>query len=416
MEVRVVAEQSPEQAQPFHLAVRIGDIQKQTRYDAKKLYKFPEARRFGKIDVFRHMGTCDIVWGADQPETRTVKVVSADGDTGMRLQVSMNRVETFASTKDDPGRQAAPETVGGSAAKPHKSKETSAQAKRYLQEHDVEGILTGAMRQLLKSMPEDAPNFLCNYIMKQYGKKAPQPPAEAPAQQAAPPEEAAAVAVAPAPPALPALQSEGPFREYYEAHFQSCGGDYFASLHARSASTRPAQLPGGSGASSAQQAQDASTPPRQWKLRPSVGTWIQKRRGGVQMPAQPAQPRSVAELTPSSAVEASSTEMNAKPSWNLNPSVGTWLQSAPATSTLKFGGSLVAANPGVLKPDRATETLRTTLRDVLLDATISGELQSTITDVIAPRGRDTGNIWNLTPSVGSWLQNKPAALRSPCVP
>lgn len=176
MEVRVEAENGllPDMS---YIAVRIGEVQKQTLYDPKKVYKFPEARRFGKIDVYQRMGTCDLVWGTDQPEVRVCKVVSSEGDTGARLKVHISQPSTTGRSD-----VADPQTNSPARALPAgaKGKETSAAAKRYLQDHDVEGILTGAMRALLKSTPEDAPGFLCNYITSRYAAKQDKPASASP--------------------------------------------------------------------------------------------------------------------------------------------------------------------------------------------------------------------------------------------
>eukprot|EP00421_Protoceratium_reticulatum_P049312 CAMPEP_0168432122 /NCGR_PEP_ID=MMETSP0228-20121227/38731_1 /TAXON_ID=133427 /ORGANISM="Protoceratium reticulatum, Strain CCCM 535 (=CCMP 1889)" /LENGTH=171 /DNA_ID=CAMNT_0008446245 /DNA_START=81 /DNA_END=592 /DNA_ORIENTATION=- len=170
MEVRVedVDNALPEGS---YISVRFGDVQKQTQYDAKKLYRFPEARRFGKVDVYRRMGTCDVHWNLDQPESRTCTVLGSAGDGKVRLKVSMTRPAsgllpgaqeaqdlTMPTAARGPGNAFAPD------ARASKSREASVQAKRYLMENDVEGILTSAMRALLKAMPEDAPKFLCDFI------------------------------------------------------------------------------------------------------------------------------------------------------------------------------------------------------------------------------------------------------------
>lgn len=151
-----------------YIAVRIGDIQKQTIYDPKKVYCFPEARRFGKIDVYRRVGTCDLIWGTEEPEARSYKVIGSEGDTGTRLKVCISRPAVTGAAKFRTA-QAVPPTAQAKDA--GKGKEASPAAKRYLKENDVEAILTGALRALLKTMPEDAPSFLCNYITNYYAAK-----------------------------------------------------------------------------------------------------------------------------------------------------------------------------------------------------------------------------------------------------
>jgi len=146
-----------------HISVRVGDVQKQTQYDAKKLYRFPEARRFGKVDIYQRIGTCDLAWGADQPEMRTCKAIGSQGDTGIKLKLSVARSGGTMQKGTD--------AIDPTAVKAAKAAQISGKAKVYLQDNDVEGILTGAMRALLKSMPNDAPTFLCNYITHHYNAR-----------------------------------------------------------------------------------------------------------------------------------------------------------------------------------------------------------------------------------------------------
>eukprot|EP00929_Paragymnodinium_shiwhaense_P041047 TRINITY_DN21351_c0_g1_i1.p1 TRINITY_DN21351_c0_g1~~TRINITY_DN21351_c0_g1_i1.p1 ORF type:complete len:346 (-),score=90.97 TRINITY_DN21351_c0_g1_i1:132-1169(-) len=279
MEVRV---ESVDNTLPdgCYIAVRVGDVQKQTLYDAKKMYRFPEARRFGKVDVFQRIASCDLAWNADQPETRVCKAarVEGGGDSGIRLQVSLSR-------------PAAAQKIGKIEESSAQKDPKAASAKKYLMENDVEGILTGAMRALLKAQPADAPAFLCDYIQRQYGK---QPPKEVP--KAAPkeaPKEAAASKVATP---FPLLKSLG-VRGYCQAYVREADTNYFAALHAK--------FPAGAKAKAAAQAaalakkpQAPQTTPgaRVWSQKPSSGTWLTKR------PPRPIQP------------------------WNKKPSTATWLQ------------------------------------------------------------------------------------------
>jgi hypothetical protein len=74
-------------------------------------------------------------------------------------------------------------------------KEVNALAKKYLNDHDIEGIFTSTMRALLKSMPEDAPNFICQHVAARCDVKF------TPKQEAAVP--AKPVATSSAPPSAP---------------------------------------------------------------------------------------------------------------------------------------------------------------------------------------------------------------------
>jgi len=140
--------------QDSYISVKVGDVHKQSLYDPKRLYCFPDVRRAGKVSIFSRVGTCDFIWAAEHPETKLCKAMHLNGDTGIRLQVSTQRLGCNAAEGVDP-------TIACSNSK---AQEKSLKAREYLREHDVESFLASAMRALLKSMPDDPSAFLCNFI------------------------------------------------------------------------------------------------------------------------------------------------------------------------------------------------------------------------------------------------------------
>lgn len=141
--------------------VSVGDVQKQARYDPKKLYRFGEAKRVAKVDVYRLVGSCDVKWNLEEAQTLRCKPVGADGDSGIQLTVNVAPVRQNAKAPSSNGKGDAP-------VKPGKS-DTSARARNYLKEQDVEGLLTNAMRALLQAMPQDSTRFLADYITNRGG-------------------------------------------------------------------------------------------------------------------------------------------------------------------------------------------------------------------------------------------------------
>mmetsp|Transcript_9721 Transcript_9721/g.27089 ORF Transcript_9721/g.27089 Transcript_9721/m.27089 type:complete len:475 (-) Transcript_9721:419-1843(-) len=171
-----------------YISVRVGDIQKQTHYDPHKVFKFPKARRHGKLDVYQKIGTCDLLWEATGSVTHTVSLSAADGGTGSRLTVSLNSTSCGEAATVD-------------FQKAERSPDPAAKAKNYLHENGVEVLLTGAMRSLLKSMPDDPKSFLIDYIDRNSTAKKPH---------------IQDVAVdRPVPGPFPATE---PFSSYYRAH------------------------------------------------------------------------------------------------------------------------------------------------------------------------------------------------------
>jgi hypothetical protein len=181
----------------------MGSVQKQAPYDPKTLYRFPDVKRCGKVDIFQRIGTCDISWSCDDQETRVCEPVGANrGDSGMKLKVTMTRLGAAALKSS--------EAADKTAAKSAKAEHTAKSAK-YISERGVENMLTAAMRALLKQMPADAPEFLCNFIDSNYGSGKRQK-----AQKSA--RESAEVGSA----------------EYYRQNVLPCSQDYFGQLHRRS--------------------------------------------------------------------------------------------------------------------------------------------------------------------------------------
>eukprot|EP00927_Polykrikos_kofoidii_P044101 TRINITY_DN38159_c0_g1_i1.p1 TRINITY_DN38159_c0_g1~~TRINITY_DN38159_c0_g1_i1.p1 ORF type:complete len:520 (-),score=71.20 TRINITY_DN38159_c0_g1_i1:586-2145(-) len=156
MEVRVSAAEGTRLPDGCVINVGVGDIQKQARYDPKKLYRFTDAKRVAKVDVYRLVGSCDVKWNLEEAQTMSCTPMGTDGDTGIQLAVSVTPVRTDAKAPGGGGKGDAP-------PKPAKA-DTSARARKYLQEQNVEAVLTNAMRALLQTMPQDSTRFLADYI------------------------------------------------------------------------------------------------------------------------------------------------------------------------------------------------------------------------------------------------------------
>jgi len=179
--------------------VRIGNVQKQAPYDPKTLYRFPEVKRFGKIDIYQRLGMCDLSWGCDDQETHKCKAVGDTGDTGIHLQVSMSRLKGSTIKSGDILEVATAKSAKSAAA---------AKSSQYIQEQHIEGMLTAAMKSLLKTMPDDAAAFLCDFISKNYRNN---------------------TSIR-----KPLVLTEGKFEPYYRNFvLPSCGQAYFTAFHRR---------------------------------------------------------------------------------------------------------------------------------------------------------------------------------------
>mmetsp|Transcript_122101 Transcript_122101/g.390516 ORF Transcript_122101/g.390516 Transcript_122101/m.390516 type:complete len:233 (+) Transcript_122101:135-833(+) len=140
------------------LALRIGDVQKQSRFSDSRTFKFPKGApngfNFGRVEVFKRIGHLtvrldDLEGGAkdvevpcDYPGTRQVS---------MRLAVRGGQLDHL------PGLDAK------SGAKFKQRQDT---AQRYLEEHKLEELLADAMKHLIHKKPHNPHQFLSKFILQ----------------------------------------------------------------------------------------------------------------------------------------------------------------------------------------------------------------------------------------------------------
>eukprot|EP00927_Polykrikos_kofoidii_P001483 TRINITY_DN10555_c0_g1_i1.p1 TRINITY_DN10555_c0_g1~~TRINITY_DN10555_c0_g1_i1.p1 ORF type:complete len:678 (-),score=113.27 TRINITY_DN10555_c0_g1_i1:35-2068(-) len=207
MELRVAAADGGDLPEGYIVSVRVGAVQKQAPFSAKKPYRFDKVRRSAKIEIYRPVGVCDFNWSAtEDPEVRQIECRSVGASGGTRnprcpmLRVYARRtgliggpgrsdcvnggavdtgeVNNAVSTESADG-QAGGDCGDTAATEPHKVGKGSAmrqqlkeRSRGYLKQHGVEELLTCAMRALLETMPEDATQFLAEFISASR-KKAP---------------------------------------------------------------------------------------------------------------------------------------------------------------------------------------------------------------------------------------------------
>mmetsp|Transcript_122105 Transcript_122105/g.390523 ORF Transcript_122105/g.390523 Transcript_122105/m.390523 type:complete len:557 (+) Transcript_122105:135-1805(+) len=171
------------------LALRIGDVQKQSRFSDSRTFKFPKGApngfNFGRVEVFKRIGHLtvrldDLEGGAkdvevpcDYPGTRQVS---------MRLAVRGGQLDHL------PGLDAK------SGAKFKQRQDT---AQRYLEEHKLEELLADAMKHLIHKKPHNPHQFLSKFILQRSST----PPLPSIYQASGPPQLA---------PELPLLQLKQP--------------------------------------------------------------------------------------------------------------------------------------------------------------------------------------------------------------
>ena len=143
----------------IYMSVRIGEVQKLTKFSASRSFKFPKAavgdRRHGKIEIFRRVGGCSV--GIDSAAANTIQEVSIpfEGfEDGLKL-----RVDLPSEIKEE------------EPAKSPKSKNPKvAVAKDYLEKHNLELRLSDAMQAVLRERPDDPAEFLSVKLTQSRGQ------------------------------------------------------------------------------------------------------------------------------------------------------------------------------------------------------------------------------------------------------
>lgn len=263
-----------------YVGVRVGDVLKQGRYEPQRCYHFPsmERRRNAKIDVYRHVGSCIIAVDPDATSSHEVNVASTDPTVPeMRLKVNVQ------SSTADAGKQ-----------REARTKAVKNQAKDYLTKFSIEEKLSDAVKALLKEQPADPTEFLCRFL--QGGGSAATSPVAGGIKQAT----------------RPLDSSPSPTKEVDELRLQARSVLVKASRTGGLADTLK----------DVGKKEPSSGSKSEFKLRPSVGTWL----------AKPCGPKKV-------------------PVFSKLPSVGTWLARPTPMEPEPGGGGMIMPNHLLMGPE-----------------------------------------------------------------
>jgi len=180
----------------YYVSVRVGEVQKLSRMNAGRAYKFASntigERKFGKIEIFKKVGNASVGIVPDG-EDQEVKVDLED-NSKVKFKVTLNADSdkpTGVPIEDKSARQPS---------------EKVAQAKAYLNEHNLEMRLSEAMQAVLREKPVDPAAFVSEKLAKNAGMVRPMtaPAASGATLELAPPPTPAAPA---APPPTPAAEA-----------------------------------------------------------------------------------------------------------------------------------------------------------------------------------------------------------------
>jgi hypothetical protein len=164
MEVKIEAVTGESVPEDTFISMRVGDVQKQSRFTTSRQYQFPDPGdsrgQFGRIEVFQRVGhktlTFDGLEGAFQQIQVPCKFVS-EAQNALNLKVAAKMIKAATA----PDKHA--------VDKKSKARARLDAAQVYLAEHHIEELLADAMKEVIQAKPKDPYSFLSNQILKSAG-------------------------------------------------------------------------------------------------------------------------------------------------------------------------------------------------------------------------------------------------------
>eukprot|EP00746_Dinoflagellata_sp_MGD_P012664 gnl/MRDRNA2_/MRDRNA2_127076_c0_seq1.p1 gnl/MRDRNA2_/MRDRNA2_127076_c0~~gnl/MRDRNA2_/MRDRNA2_127076_c0_seq1.p1 ORF type:complete len:513 (-),score=100.66 gnl/MRDRNA2_/MRDRNA2_127076_c0_seq1:23-1561(-) len=155
-------------------SVRIGDVQKQYRYDPTRTYHFPEMsdKRYGRVDLFKHVGSVQVNVdpAISGPRDLVMSCSDGSGDVNLKLDLRKSNVKSSKMMSE-------PEATKKKEAK-DKRAEVVLQGKTFLSKSGIEDILFDSMTNLLREKPANPRKWLSDYILNAPSKERKLPPLE----------------------------------------------------------------------------------------------------------------------------------------------------------------------------------------------------------------------------------------------
>jgi hypothetical protein len=321
------------------VSMRIGDVQKQSRFSEPRKYVFPDPgenrQSFGRIEVFKRVGFTTVNFENFQGKPQNIEVPCDGPDDRLRLKVQVN-----SNLKVDPQL----EKVG-------KTKARLDAATKYLQDHRLEEILADAMRDVIHDRPVDPLTFLSSKLLANL-KTPPREtkPAAAPAQKVEASKPAAAKSAAgPLHTMITVLPNTSLTKLYAKfplspeaakatakalqgspTAFKTMPAGAFTGIHSKFASFAKAEATVAAAA-----AKPSGGPNKEFGKLASVGTWLAPKPKGPKGAAAGTVPNHKFVHTPSvgswlaPAPLKKEQDVPTYRGWTLRPSVGTWLAPKP---------------------------------------------------------------------------------------
>ncbi|CAE7641181.1 unnamed protein product [Symbiodinium sp. CCMP2592] len=400
MEIRVDTAEGFAAPKDTFVSMRIGDFQKQSRFDTAKTYKFPkleDASGLARIEVFQRVGHQTVSLGKLHHSEQSVEVpVNMPGMSFLPMRLGLH---TGAEVNTEP-----------KIKKDTKVKTKLDAAQKYLAEHQLEEVIADAMREVIHEKPAEPLIFLSSQILKHAATRKPgllpridgqkeQPPAPPTSKKANPSEK------------LPPISGAG---------YPEEGGELNRlRLEARDALLQSAQngslaavLAGDSAADIGSLREEAARTLINAARDGSLDVALRETRAG-QDGAELEELRQQARATLLQGARDGSLTAALQTTKDEDKVEDLRVQARDALLRASINGSLEKAlkeGKSDKKPQDELEELRVQARDALLQGSLDGTLEKALH---AGKSEKQVAAFKYTPSVGSWLQKKPYQVARP---
>mmetsp|Transcript_92050 Transcript_92050/g.168719 ORF Transcript_92050/g.168719 Transcript_92050/m.168719 type:complete len:519 (-) Transcript_92050:82-1638(-) len=157
VEVRLDAVQGITPPPDTFVGMRVGDVQKQSRFGTTRTYRFPDPgdkrASFGRIEVFKRIGSLTVNLEKSNQECQ-VPCHYPNFD-GLKVKVNVKSNEEWER----------PATREKREEKRSKAKQRLDAANAYVHSYRLEELLAEAMREVIRHKPSNPHRFLANYIL-----------------------------------------------------------------------------------------------------------------------------------------------------------------------------------------------------------------------------------------------------------
>jgi len=162
MEVRLEALEGQSVPQDTYISLRVGAVQKQSRFGPNRTFHFPDPKdgskaEFGRIEVYKKIGHCNVPLAGLDQFPRDVRISCGDAalpNLGLRIEIDSECMGAQDRAKE----------------KTKRKKDKLDEAQKYIADHNLEELLAASLRDVMRKQPGDPASFLSDQIMEKKTK------------------------------------------------------------------------------------------------------------------------------------------------------------------------------------------------------------------------------------------------------